>query len=78
MLLAEPLSPPHKKLVVSFREAQDKFGLLTKRKYAYFWTIHNKYLPIQELEYKDTVLVKESTNIHTHLNNKYTYVKRKK
>lgn len=38
-------------------EAQRNFGLLTKRKYAYFWTIHNKYLPPVELEYADTVKV---------------------
>jgi hypothetical protein len=39
-------------------EAQSRFGLLTKRKYVYFWTIHNKYLPVVELEYSDTVKIK--------------------
>jgi hypothetical protein len=43
---------------MSFQEAQSKFGLLTKRKYVYFWTIHNKYLPVVELEYSDTIKVK--------------------
>jgi hypothetical protein len=38
-------------------QAQDRYGLLTKPRYAYFWTIHNKYLPIVELEYIDTVKV---------------------
>ncbi len=39
-------------------EAQRKFGLLTKRKYVYFWTIHNRYLPVVELEYSDVAKVK--------------------
>lgn len=56
-LLQEPVTPEHRKLIKSFMEAQRNFGLLTKRKYAYFWTIHNKYLPPVELEYADTVKV---------------------
>ena len=62
---------------MSFQEAQTRFGLLTKRKYAYFWTIHNKYLPIVELEYSDTVQVyvfseKPVNSLH------FDYSKRKK
>jgi hypothetical protein len=57
-LLQEPLTPEHRTLVKSFMEAQRKFGLLTKRKYVYFWTIHNKYLPAVELEYSDVAKVK--------------------
>jgi hypothetical protein len=78
MLLDEPISPPHKKIVLSIKESQDKYVYLTKRKYAYFWTIYNKYLPIQELEYSETIQVKDNINIHKQLNNKYTSEKRKK
>lgn len=56
-LLQEPITPEHRKIIQSFIEAQRTFGLLTKRKYVYFWTIHNKYLPPVELEYADTVKV---------------------
>lgn len=56
-LLLEPLTPDHKKIIISIKKSQDDYGLLTKRKYAYFWTIHNKYLPIVELEYLDTAKV---------------------
>lgn len=56
-LLEEQLTPEHRLLVETFRAAQLRFGLLTKRKYAYFWTIHNNYLPVQELEYPETVKV---------------------
>ncbi len=57
-LLQEPLTPEHRTLIKSFMEAQRKFGLLTKKKYVYFWTIHNKYLPVVELEYSDVTKVK--------------------
>ena len=41
--------------LVSLQKAQDNYRILTKRKYAYFLTIHNKYLPPIEIEYCDTV-----------------------
>jgi hypothetical protein len=76
-LLQEPLTPEHKKLIKSFSEAQSKFGLLTKRKYAYFWTIHNKYLPIHELEYSDTVKIPIVGHCAVNAT-KHQYVDRKK
>jgi hypothetical protein len=64
-LLLEPMTQYDKKIVLSFMKAQNEYGLLTKRRYAYFWTIHNKYLPIVELEYPDTVKVKVSPGSKT-------------
>lgn len=48
-------------IVKSFIKAQKRYKLLTKRKYAYFWTIYGKYLPIPELEFNETIKVYRHT-----------------
>lgn len=58
-LLAQELSDKDREIVLRFIRDQGKYKLLTKKKYAYFWTIYNKYLPPEILEYPDTVKVKE-------------------
>jgi hypothetical protein len=54
-LLSENLSDKDKHLVLKFRKDQEHYNLLTKKKYAFFWTIHNKYLPPVELEYPSVI-----------------------
>ena len=54
-LLSANLTEHDRKIVLSFRKAQDEYKILTKRKYAYFWTIYNKHFTPVELEYPDTV-----------------------
>lgn len=58
-------------------EAQRKFGLLTKRKYVYFWTVHNKYLPVVELEYSDVAKVRVYSEVSTsNIDSEYTHRKK--
>ena len=47
------MTPEHEKIVKSFQRAQEQYGLLTRKRYAFFWTIHNLYLPIKELKYPE-------------------------
>ena len=54
-LLSADLSENDKQVVLSLKKAQEKYKILTKRKYAYFWTIYNKHFTPLELEYPDTV-----------------------
>lgn len=56
-LLALPLKPRDRDIIKSFKNAQDRYKLLTRARYAYFWTIHNKYLPIEPLEYSGTIRI---------------------
>lgn len=56
-LLSLPIKPRDRDIIQSFKRAQDKYKLLTRARYVYFWTIHNKYLPVEPLEYPDFVRI---------------------
>lgn len=56
-LLSQAIKPQHRVIIAELQADQKKYKLLTKRKFAYFWTIYFKYLPIKELEYSKTTKI---------------------
>jgi hypothetical protein len=72
-LLSLDLPKEESDIIRSFKKAQDKYRLLTKRKHAYFWTIYAKYFPMEELEYPETVTLFRHNIISTNTKKKEPY-----
>lgn len=50
-LLSLDLTPNDRLIIESLREAQQKYKILTRKRFAYYCTIYNKYLPIRAVTY---------------------------
>lgn len=51
----EELTDEDRKVLHSLERAQRKYRRLTRAKYAYYLTIHNKYFAIHDMEYDNQI-----------------------
>jgi hypothetical protein len=72
-LLESKITEEETSIIRSMQKAQKNYRLLTKRKYAYFWTIYAKYLPVEELEYPTTIKLYQHNIIATNTKKKQPY-----
>lgn len=49
------LTDADRKVLISLEKAQNRYRILTKAKYAYFLTIHNKYYAIHDMKYESKI-----------------------
>ena len=65
LLLHDTITNKEKSIIQSLHKSQKEYRILTKRKYALFWSIYSKYFELPEFRYRqyDNYIIAKNAKI---------------